>query len=260
MVPHFSPKKDMIKTQDLIKIVKLVLVSGDIKNQKPISLLIVSKSGNGKTQLIKSFRKRTAIFFTDLSYSGLIETLGKDPRIKHVIIPDFIKITQKKRSTSDNFVSLLNAVTEEGVGKIRLFNVNYDLKDRTIGLITATTKESFNRHKKVWHSFGFMQRMLIISYDYSLETIQEILSYINREKFIDDKPVNMSSVGKTITGGEDFNKQLNKLAHGNFRALKHLQTLAKCNAYLERRNKVTQKDIDEIVRLSDYINLSYKKI
>jgi hypothetical protein len=48
----------LINMDDLQKILKLVLVSGNLKGINPLSLLIVSKSGNGKTELITSFKKK----------------------------------------------------------------------------------------------------------------------------------------------------------------------------------------------------------
>ena len=250
----------MINMHDLQKLVKLVLLTGDIKGLKPVSLLIVSKSGNGKTELISSYEKNTAPFFTDISYIALAETLKKDKKIKHVIIPDFIKITQKKRSTSDNLISFLNALLEEGVGKIRLFNQEIDLKKRVIGLITATTKASFGQRKSKWSDFGFVQRMLIVSYDYSEETIEKIIDSINEDKFIKTKKSTIDKIGDCIESEKSLNKQLNRYANNNFRTLKHLQSLAKAHALMRKSKIVEQEDINEIIRLTKYMNLDYTKI
>lgn len=250
----------MINMNDLQKILKLVLLTGNIKNVKPVSLLIVSKSGNGKTELIKSFKKSTAIFRTDITYFGLMDVLEKETKIKHLIIPDFIKITQKKRATSDNLVSILNALTEEGVGKLDFPNRHYDLKDKVIGLITATTKDSFNQKKKTWGTFGFVQRMLIVSYDYTDETIQKILESINKEEYILDSQKKLIDGGKDIKTESQLNKLLNPVVNKNFRSLKHLQTLAKAEALSNKRDYVTKEDIKEIIRLTKYMNLDYTKI
>jgi hypothetical protein len=246
--------------EDLKKLVKLVLLTGDIKGEKPVSLLVISKSGNGKTELISSFNKRTCSFMTDLTYFGLISKLEENKRIKHLIIPDFIKITQKKRSTSDNLVSLLNALLEEGVGEIRIYNRNADLKKRTLGLITATTKASFSQNKDAWESFGFVQRMLLVSYDYSDETIEKIIDSINKEEYIKTKTERIDLFGEDVKSEAKFNKQLNKYVDKNFRTLKHLQTLCKAHALYRNANNVGQEDIDEIIRLTKYMNLKYNKI
>lgn len=246
--------------EDLKKILKLVLLTGNVKNTKPVSLLIVSKSGNGKTELITSYKKKSVAFITDLSAMGLLDLLEKEPHIKHLIIPDFIKITQKKRATSDNLISLLNALVEEGIGRIKIFNHTADFQGKTIGLITATTKASYAQKKNIWDSFGFVQRMIIVSYDYADNTIEEIMESINKEEFIRNMSEKLVTIGKEVISERNLNKQLNKYVNKNFRTLKHLQSLCKANAVLRGDKRVSQQDVDEIIRLTKFMNLNYTKI
>lgn len=250
----------MINMEDLKKILKLVLLSGNLKNAKPLSLLVLSRSGNGKTELITSFKKSSVGFVTDMSFIGLLKWLEDDKKLKHIIIPDFIKITEKKRSTTANLISCLNALTEEGVGKIKIFNTEKDFSNRVIGLITATTKASFAQHKKAWESFGFVQRMVIISYDYKDETIDLIMNSINKEEYLNDKKENIKYTDKKINSEEALFKQLNPYANKRFRSLKQLQTLCLSHALLRKDTKVTQEDINEVIRLTKYMNLNYTKI
>lgn len=251
----------MIKVDNIIKILKLVLASGFLKKEKPLSLFIVSKSGNGKTEVISKYKTTTSLFITDLSYMGLLHLLREKPRLKHILIPDFLKITMKKRSTSDNLVSLLNASTEEGIGRIDIYNFKHDFKNKNIGIIIATTKASFSQKSNNWKNIGFLQRMITCSYDYKEETINEIFSYINKELYnLEKKFKNLSIKSMNIKSSKDLNKQLNKYANKKFRNIKQLQTLAKCNALLRKSPQVEQQDIDEIIRLTEYLNLNYKKI
>jgi len=252
--------KKLINMEDLKKLLRLVLLTGDLKDYPPVSLLIVSKSGNGKTELITSYKKTSMMFLTDLSYVGLLDELKKNKGLKHILIPDFIKITQKKRSTSNHLVSLLNALMEEGVGKIRVFNSEYDFNNRKIGLITATTKASFAQNEKSWSSFGFVQRMLIISFDYNENTIKAIMESINKEEFLKNKPDSLIKLGCDVKSEQKFNSQLNRYSYSNFRNLKQLQALSKAHALSEMRKEVRQCDIDEIIRLTKYMNLRYTKI
>lgn len=252
----------MIKVEDLKKLVKLVLLTGYIKNEKPLSLFFVAVAGSGKTSITMHYKSKRVLFATDLTYRGLLDELEQNKAIKHVIIPDFIKITQKRRSTSDNLISLLNALVEEGVGKISMYNYNKDFQGRTAGLIMSTTKASFNQNKKSWTSFGFLSRMLICTYSYDQNTIQEILDFINEEAYNQEKEhENLKGYRQRIvTSEKELNSQLNELSKRNFRKLKQLQTLAKAHAILRGSNKVTQQDIDEVKRLAKFLNLNYNKI
>ena len=252
----------MINTEDLKKITKLVLLSGYIKNVKPLSLMLISVAGNGKTEIISSFKSKRIIFMTDLTYMGLLKELKNNPRLKHIIIPDFIKITQKKRSTTDNLVSILNALVEEGIGKISMYNFECDYKNRNAGVIIATTKASFGQHKRMWGNMGFMSRMLLCSYEYKDETIERIFEYINNEDYLKDNTQEKIKECKDIyiKSQPNLNKRFNELAKKSFRGLKQLQTLAKCHALSRGSQTVTDEDIKEIIRLAEYLNLNFKKI
>jgi hypothetical protein len=252
----------MIKIDDITKIVKLTMISGCLKGVKPLSLLVIGEAGIGKTEIITGFSSPKILFLTDLSYMGLLKELKENKDLTHIIIPDFIKITQKKRSTADNLISLLNALTEDGVGKISLCNFNEDFQGRKMGIITSTTKASFHQNKQAWNSIGFLDRFLVCSYSYSSETIDEIIKYINEEKYLSKKIKEKVKITKKIDirTKSSLNEKLNVLIHKRFRTLKALQSLVKCNAILRGSDIVENIDIDEVSRLSKYLNLDFNPI
>lgn len=255
----------MIKVEDIKKIVKLTLLSGSLVNTKPLSLLLVADAGLGKTEMIQSYKSKKFLFMSDLSYMGLVEELEKNKKIRHLIIPDFIKITHKKRSTSDNLTSFLTLLVEEGAEIIHLGSYRCDLrvkkKPRNIGLITATTRKSFEQKRKDWGNIGFLSRMIVCSYSYSKKTTKEVFDYINSEQFL--KNNNMEDLNykdKEIKGNKQQFQRLNSIANNDFRNLKQLQILAKSHALMRGDNQVSKEDIDEISRLSYYLNLDYREI
>ena len=252
----------LINVDDILKIVKLVLLSGYIKGVKPLSLFLISEYGLGKTEIITNYKDKRILFATDISYIGLLSELKENKNVTHLVIPDFLKITMKKRSTSDNLISLLNAGTEEGIGMIHLGNFKEDFKNRNIGIVVATTKDSYNQRKKYWKGIGFLSRMIICSYSYSKDTTDKIITFINSEEYLNNnKKSRLDCLRKQeIKSTEQLNKQLNDIADKKFRTLKQLQTLAKCNALVRNDNKVTIEDINEIKRLSKYLNLGYNKL
>lgn len=250
----------LVGMEELSHIVKLIFMSGNLKNTKPLSLILVSKSGNGKTELITSFKKKTLESYTDISYIGLINLLVEKPHMTHLVLPDLLKITMKKKSTSDNLISALNACLEEGLDKVKLYGTEKDLNKRKIGLVTAITKDSMMYNKRKLESIGFLGRMIYISYDYTDETIEKIMQSINREEYFNYKPEKLPEKKADIKGAEEFNKQLNKFVDKRFRTLKQLQTLCKANALLNGRDKVTQKDVTDIIGLTRFMNLNYTKI
>lgn len=251
----------MIKTEDIKKIVLLTLITGLIINiKKPLSLLIIALSGKGKTEITKAYHGKTILVMTDVSYIGLLKEVVKNTKLQHLIIMDFLKVTKKKKSTTDNIIGILNSFMEEGVGKIHLYNEAYDLKGKNLGVITSTTKSSLIRNKSDWEAIGFLQRFMICSYDYTKETIDEILNFIHREGEESKKEM-ISGRRKTITSTPELNAQLEIVnEEKDFRLTKQLMMLAKSNAYIRGDDKVTQEDINEIIRLSHYFNFDYKQI
>lgn len=251
----------MIQIEDIQKITKLVLASGFLKNQRPLSLMLIGEAGLGKTEIISHFCGKNAFFSTDLSKFGVLNILKENPSITHFIIPDFIKVTQKRRSTTDDLISLLNAFTEEGLTNFNLYNFQAKFKNRRGGIITATTSASYNQHKKNWDRIGFVSRMITCSFSYNHDTIQKIMDYIEHENFsFQEKQEKLSFKKIEVSTPFFLNKQFEKISESKFRTQKQLQTLAKCNALINHRKEVSQEDIDEVMRLSIYMNLNYTKI
>lgn len=253
----------MIKIDDISKIVKLVLLSGFLKKTKPLSLLLVGEVGIGKTEISTHFSTTRASFISDISKMGLYNELLEHKQLKHIIIPDFIKITQRKRATSDDLISALNSAVEEGLSHISLYKYAPSFKNRNIGLITSTTKASYSQNKQKWEHIGFLSRMLVVSYSYSETTIKEIMDYITNEKYLNDKDKEKLGNYKSnidVTSAQEFNQQLLSLHNNKFRTQKQLQILLKCHALFRHSTKVNQEDVDEIKRLSKYLNLNYTKI
>lgn len=254
----------MIKVADIIKIVKLTIASGYLKNIKPLSLLMIGEVGIGKTEIITSIKSSKIKYITDLSYMGFLKILKENPKITHIIIPDFIKITHKKRATSDNLVSILNSGIEEGIGEIHLQNFDLNLKKgkKNIGIITSTTKNSYIQQRKNWSAMGFIDRFIICSYSYSDATINDIIKSINNEDYLKKaEKEEVKHKGKIeIKTKPTLNKKLNPLINKRFRKLKHLQAFVKCNALLRGSSIVENQDIKEISRLSKYLNLDFTPI
>jgi len=249
----------MIKTSDIQKIVKLTLISGYIKDVAPLSLIVVGKAGVGKTENIRHWKNSKSLVITDLNYSGLVQLLIKKNTLKHLIIPDFIKITMKKSSTKDNLISFLNSCIEDGLNQIEGY-FHHKFKGRKIGIITSTTKASFTQNKKTWKNMGFTDRMLICSYSYSKKTIEEIKEYINSEKFKTEQEDIQKLKITEVKSNKILNAYFNTEVKDSLRSLKQFQTLAKCNALNEGRNKVLKEDISEILRLCKFLNEDYTEI
>lgn len=250
----------LIEIDDIRKILKLVLLSGYLKDNKPLSLMIIADKGLGKTELLKSFHSKNITYMTDLTYYAVLEEMKENKKLKHIIIPDFLKITMKRKSTGDNLISLFNALIEEGINKIGIYKDKYDFKGRNLGLVLATTKDSYIQQRNKWESIGFLSRFIIISYSYKIETEDKILNYITTEDYKNViEKLREHKIKKVVTT-QELNQTLKNYCNRDFRKLKQLIILSKCHALEQNRNKVNKEDINEIIRLNEFMNYNYKKI
>lgn len=259
----------LINVDDLIKITRLVAVSPYIKNYSPLKLILLSQSGMGKTTLILHWTSRNIAIFTDISKTGIMDTLIKEPNKNMFIVPDMIKITNKKSSTSKDTISMLNAVTEEGLFKVKLWNVEHDLKGKKVGLMTSTTKASWAQTKDGFIKIGFPSRFIIASYKYSKKTYDAIMESIYNSEYIQKQNITnqlkrengFKLVREDIKIPYELAKKLNNQKNNSFRTQKHLQQLSICHAYLYGRKVVNESDVNEILRLDKlYFNENYNEI
>lgn len=252
----------MIHIDKIKELIKIVLYSGYVSGEKPLSLFMVGKVGIGKSEILKLFKIVDNIaFFSDITYMGLIELLKDNKQVRHIIIPDFLKITMKKASTTNNVISCLNSLIEEGLYKISLFGVSENFKGKRAGLIAATTKSSYYQHKKQWENMGLVSRMLMVSFDYSQETIEEIFSYIHNRGYLMERNevMEMPIKNKEVHLPPELAQKLRD-TDTNFRTQKQLQTLALSVALIDDKTTVEQSHIDKVIEMKEYINLNFKTL
>ena len=102
---HSKDKKDqLINTEPLKKVIECTLISPYIKDEKPISLLIVAKAESGKTTAMKMYREnKGVVYLTDCTAYGITrDILPKivSGEIKTIMIPDLITPLSKSTKTS----------------------------------------------------------------------------------------------------------------------------------------------------------------
>lgn len=250
------------KKEDIQKIVELVYISGFLKNEKPLSLFLIAPPEQSKSHFILEKTTRFCHQASDLSFMGLINLLKQNKAIKHIIIPDFLKITEKKQSTKANLLTLLNSFLEEGIFEINLGNKEkIDLKGKQGGIITATTDYSFYQNRKNWGGIGFISRFIVVSYKYSDESLKEIFEIINSEKSTaKKKPEKIVYKMSEVESPKEINELLNEFSEGSLRRQKNFIVLLKCIALKNGRKKTTKADVEELQKLIPLLNTRFTKI
>jgi hypothetical protein len=276
MSEHGAVTKRLINTEYLEYIIELVLWSGYIQNADPLSLIISSLVGAGKTELIKLYRKCQGVkFLTEATAFGIKEQYLDDisiGKIRHILIGDLLTPLSKQKKTRDDFIAFFNTLIEEGVGSVHTYAQHWDGKEFVkCGLITTIAEPDLLRKSRRWYEMGFLSRAIPVSYSYSNPTKVKIYQHIATSDDLKNtslKTIWLPRVSITVRQNKSLNMKLIELAMGTeewekvygFRRLEQLQTLLMANALKNGRMDVTEEDYDKILDLSKYINLKFKEI
>lgn len=268
----------MERLNDLTEFLRLILFSGWVKPEggnKAVSALLVAKFESGKTSVLSQFiGSKGTLYLTDVTEYGLLKKHLKaiaSGKVKHIIIPDFIKSINRKKTTVDTLITFFNALVEEGLMSISTYAMQLDLKEPVrCALLTSIALEDFTRMQRRLVAVGFVSRFMVMSYDYDQKYIQRVFTEIAERKGewareslkLPDEEVSVnlepSLAAQMIPRAQEIGARIK--GYG-FRAQHQLMQLAKASALSDGRDDVKFDDVVRVLRLSeDYLGLRYNKI
>lgn len=259
--------KTMLYTEKIEEMIKLVIASRYFTAEHPVNLMLVCPPESGKTEMLKQFSEIPKTLYTeDITYNNLINCTYQKIRagdIKTIIIPDYVKIIEKSKSTARNITTAISQLCHDGINNISVGNItqNYD-PPILCNVLTAITKDLYARHHQLWRSYGFDTRFITLSYQYTPQQIDCIFDFIAEQNHIERKMQKISFTPQeiTITTAQikQFQKIVRKVAIENgtygFRLQASLQTILKTSALLDNRSAVDEKDILKIQNILKYAN------
>jgi hypothetical protein len=259
----------LIEVDDLIKLVNLALLTGRVKNAKPVSMLLVGDTETGKTQILEVFMNlKSVIWANDLSAHVIVDEVA--PEVEkgrtHILIPDLLKVLGHQKVVTRNTMTMLNSIMEEGLKNVMFYGTRREFKEPVrCGVIAAITRDAYRAREKYWGSIGFVGRCIPVSYSYSKATKLKIHEHIKR-----GFPPKMIEIIKgrptTIEIPSRIAENIQKLAIARtpfstgFRLHKQLRSLVQAHAFYSERSKVRMGDFEEIRRLSKFMNIKFPKI
>lgn len=273
----------MIKTEPIEKIVKVALASGRLKDEKPLSIIVIAPPEAGKTSVIRkySLKSNNVFYTTDATAHGIIRDTNslrefESGDLTHIVIPDMLNCLSRKHHTVTTLIHFLNALIEEGVVNISTYasSIRASKRDVKAGLITAITPGPFGDKRRHWSRIGFLSRALPVSFDYSVSSQVEIFSYIQNEQYLKDNleklklPKKDKHIELPAKVAKDIQPYATVLARSHsqlekiygFRYQRQLQVFAKALAMLNGRECVNDDDIHELGKLANYINLDLRNV
>lgn len=265
-------KSSLIHTELLKKMLETTLITPYIKDENPISLMIVAKPESGKTSAIKSYRQNKGIvYMTDCTAYGLTrDFLPKivSGEVKTIMIADLLTPLSKQTKTRQSFIAFLNNLIEEGIAKITTYSTVWD-KEAKANVITAVTDEAIKDGRHEWAKLGFLSRFVMFSYSYSLSTIVEILDRYSQHGLKQDNvkiklPEKEVEIGLSQEIADKLNPIATKIGEQfklyGIRAKINLRALIKALAYRNEKTTVTETEFEELLELADYMNFNFNPI
>jgi hypothetical protein len=265
-------KSTVIYVEQLRKAIESTLISPYIKNEKPISLMIVAKAESGKTSILKQYRQNKGIIYmTDCTAYGIQrDILPKvvSGEIKTLMIADLLTPLSKSYKTRESFIAFLNNLIEEGIAKITTYAMTWD-KEAKANVITAVTDQAIEDGRHEWAKLGFLSRFILFSYSYSMSAVTEILNcYSEHGLSMNNVKLTLPQKEVDIELPKEIADKLNPIAMKigeqfqlyGIRAKINLRSLIKALAYRNGRKTVTEAEFGELLELSDYMNFNYNII
>jgi hypothetical protein len=297
--PYELEKTELLGTEPIQDLIDLTIHTPYVKYERTNSLLLVSETEAGKTELIKKFRLNDGVHarrrFTaygiiqDLLNEQIVP-LFKSPKILgHILIYDYSNIFAYKQSTVDSTIEFLDAFTEDGLSAESSYWIKGSelepfegLKGgiiagiNTFGFFTSGRKVRANLYKGGWFS-----RNIVTTYDISETLLTKIFDSIRRGEYRANRgfvkyiilqlPMERIDIGlpdeyaEQIADlardlAEDYTRDLTPYKLKGIRLGKSLISLAKASALRENRSYVNADDVDRIRYLSQWMNLKLNNL
>lgn len=249
--------------EKVTEFIKIVLASGFLSDDKPLSLLLVAPVSSGKTTAIKQFKNnKNLVILSDLTAYGVLETYQKElenGEIRHILIPDLLNVIVRKKNTVEQLLMFINSSSEDGLFPSRTYSIEIKNYIKPFGWVICVTEDAYKKKKRFLDAVGFTSRFLTIHHKYSMEQVQEILERISNEEKFDlpsiifkDKKNKIKVSGNPVIFKElqTYSKLLCKNGTTEvIRIQRQLQTFLKACAYLRdgtKNSRVLKEDLDKL--------------
>lgn len=274
--------------EPLRKHVGHTIYSGFVKDERPVSTLILAHPERGKTTEVMKFYATGCIVFNDLTAYGLAETITKMSESErkifhHLVIPDLERIGARSRTVRKELVATLQVAMQEGLTRIRTHFTKLECNPPIrLGVIMCTTPDDLGDKRSIFRRLSFLSRLIPFTYDFSKDKKARILDYVKEEEHLKEESFPIRKRGKSeVSISEDMKDRLKfyakimawkteKFASSRekqqatkligIRALEDSICYLKAIALSNGRKAVTEEDFKEFERLFTHFNFDMNEL
>lgn len=187
---HAPPEANMKKIdgvyhlEPLAEIIETAIYTASIRDEVPISLILVGPSGSAKSKLIRSYQCDHIHMTDSITSAGLFEIAQRDIKNekKFIFMPDINPTLSRRTSTTTATVGNLLSITGDGTVRIDDGRGEKKCEHAPLGLITACTPEIYNRHAKQWYILGLTRRIIPIFFSYCSTTLDDLQKLVRENQ------------------------------------------------------------------------------
>ena len=259
-------------------IVELCIISCWIK-PKPVSLGIFAPPEYGKTETLLQYAGCEGVrIISDATPYGISSHILPEiasGRVRCIIIADLAKILNRGWRISNEVLSLLNVLIEEGVGGIYTPTIRFDPYSSGIidlnkgkrvrcGCIIAAPIGLIEARKETLTKYGFWSRILPFYYEYTEEDLLRAHEAIKEGKNpFKPKKIDLPKEDVEIILPKEEADKLDPIVNAlrvltgsetGFRLRWNLQQLSKAHAWKMGRDVVEEEDIRAVVSYAPFIH------
>lgn len=251
----------------LLDFIKLLIWTGQLLDERPVSAIIVAPAGSGKTTILETLQCEQAAFLGDLTARPLSGIVRGSDKVTHILLGDMLSLFGHKDTTVKLTLRLVSQMTGE-----KILHDPWSgeaIQPRMIGLITAIPPEDFIKHRRHVKTGGFASRFLIAKYSYKAATVASIHRFISENRYANSlgKPFLMDNLGKfKVEISKDISERIKDFGMTikddplGFRAHRHLRALVKAQARRMGRMAVKEEDFATIQSYCDFFSSDGKEI
>lgn len=238
--------------------VETILTSGRVAGlEPPVSGVLISHVDAGKSEVLKRYGGSEGVqVVSDATSYGIVDNLLKEiksGKIRHIVIPDLLKIRKRSRNVSSELISLINSLAEEGLMGSLTFNIQV-LTDEPIycGFLTSITMDEYRKAKEGWKEIGFSSRIVPFFFGYNEEDLERAKEDVLHERKVFGSVRLPDPEPKEVDLGKGKRKEIQEVAefaakvnedHTAFRTIRHMVGLVKSHALKEGRTEVVDEDV-----------------
>jgi len=260
----------VIGTELVTEFVQTVLLTGRLTDESPLSAFIIAKPEHGKTSICLETPFSNAVDLTDTTGRGLQEILKYKAEVSHIILNDLTIISAHSKTVRSYLISMINAMTEEGIRSVAFPGQVEIFQNGKRGIIGCVTPALISDQRTWFNKIGLSTRVLPFHYSYSEQLIIRIKATIDNEQpqNSSNKVLKIPAIPIKVTIGEKETQIIRKLSDEKqiqleddtgIRRLKQFRRLTKAHALMRtwKDAKVTDEDIQFLRRIYNYID--YKR-